>query len=396
VNGDSQVNILMLNYEFPPIGGGTGKVSLSLLRQYANNSELKVDVLTSAPRPGFFKEKFSRNITIYKVGLHKKHLHLWLRREVVEWLIKAQFYYYRLLRKDGYNLVHAFSGFPAGWLCYRSASRLPYIISLQGSSVPGYNTRLGIDYKLLTGLFRRIWSGASVVVANSKGLQKLALEFMSDLDTRAISNGVDTEIFYPSEKQGFSGTLKALTACRLIERKRIDLLVRAVAIVKEAGFDIQLTVAGEGNLLGQLQGLADKLNVADSVFFRGIVSSERMPQLYRDNDIFLMASIREGMSEAMLEAMASGLPVVSARCEGVEELISDNGIVVEQPSPEGFAVAIKRLIQDPQLCESMSFASRKRASFFTWPSIARQYTECYQEVLRSTRGRFTKENSCVL
>jgi len=288
----------MLNYEFPPIGGGAGKAHLSLLRQYAQTSELKVDVLTSAQKPGFFKEKLSENITIYKVGVHKKNLHYWRKIEVIEWLIKAQLQYRKMLQKNSYDLVHAFFGFPTGWLCYRTADKLPYIISLRGSDVPGYNVRLGLDYKLMAGLFRRIWSAAAAVVANSKGLRKLALEFMPGLDIKVIPNGIDTEKFHPSGKQGFAKPIKALAVCRLISRKRIDLLIRAIGRTKELGLNIQLNIVGEGNLMGQLQKLTNELNLADRISFMGRVPAEQMLDVYHDNDIFVMSSAHEGMSNA--------------------------------------------------------------------------------------------------
>ena len=68
------MNILMLNYEFPPIGGGAANAHLRLLEQYAQKDGLHVDVLTSGPKSGFVTDKFSDNIMIYKVGIHKKHL----------------------------------------------------------------------------------------------------------------------------------------------------------------------------------------------------------------------------------------------------------------------------------------------------------------------------------
>jgi len=114
------MKILMLNYEFPPIGGGASQAHLNLLRQYSDIKDLKVHVLTSAPELGFFTERLSDNITIFKVGIHKKELHFWRRSEVVEWLLKAGFHYRRLLRENDYDLAHAFFGFPTGWLCYPS------------------------------------------------------------------------------------------------------------------------------------------------------------------------------------------------------------------------------------------------------------------------------------
>ena len=90
----------MLNYEFPPIGGGAGKAHLCQLNEYTKTNELKIDVLTAAPKPGFTKEQFSDNITIYKVGLHKKNLHFWRKIEVLEWLFKAQHHYRKMLREN--------------------------------------------------------------------------------------------------------------------------------------------------------------------------------------------------------------------------------------------------------------------------------------------------------
>ncbi len=391
----SKLKILMLNYEFPPIGGGAGKAHLCLLKQYADNSKLKVDVLTSAPKPGFVKEKFSENITIYKVGLHKKGLHFWRKVEVIEWLLKAQSYYRRLVRENDYDLVHAFFGFPTGWLCYRTANKLPYIISLRGSDVPGYNIRLGLDYKLMAGLFHKIWSGAAAVVANSDGLRKLALEFMPSLDITIISNGIDAEKFHPPEKQSLTKPIRLLTVCRLISRKRIDLLIKAVSCAKKSGFDIKLNIAGEGNLTGKLRKLARTLDIADSVNFMGRVSSEQMPQLYRNNDIFVMSSTHEGMSNAMLEAMASGLPIITTRCEGVEELIVDNGFIVEQPSDKDIAAAIRLLSQDRQTYNSFSVASRKRAALFTWSSVANQYIKCYRKILKNKKTGLSGGCICV-
>lgn len=355
---------------------------MCLLKQYADRGDMKIDVLTSAPKPGQSQENFSENIKIYKVGLHKKELHFWRRVEVIEWLAKASVHYRRLLRKNQYDLVHAFFGFPTGWLCYQSRDRLPYIISLRGSDVPGYNIRLGLDYKLLAGLFRRIWSSAAAVVANSNGLRRLALEFMPGLDVRVIPNGIDAEKFHPSEKQSITKPIRLLTVCRLIRRKRIDLLIEAVGHARTLGLDVRLNIAGEGNLMEPLKRLANELGVADSVFFMGRVPVEQMPQIYRDSHIFVMSSAHEGMSNAMLEAMASGLPIVTTRCEGVDELIANNGIVVETPQADQIADAIGFLANDKETYVRMAHAARERAALFSWSAVAEQYIRCYQETLR--------------
>ena len=375
------IRLLMLNFEFPPIGGGAANAHYYLLKEYADSKELTIDILTSAPVPGFFEEVFSENINVYKVGLHKKKLHYWRKIEVIEWLLKAGSKYRRMLRRNSYDLVHAFFGFPTGWLCYRTADKLPYIISLRGSDVPGYNIRLGLDYKLTAGLFRKIWSSASAVVANSSGLRNLALKFMPSLDIAIIPNGIDTEKFYPAEMQHHGKPMKLLTVSRLIERKRIDLLIKAVSMAKNAGLDVCLNIAGEGNLGGELRKLSQELNVSERIFFLGRIPSENMPQIYRQNDVFVMSSAHEGMSNAMLEAMASGLPIITTRCEGVEELITDNGIVTERADAESFAEALKILAQGDKSYKQMCTASRTQAEKLSWNTVARQYLDCYNKVL---------------
>jgi glycosyltransferase involved in cell wall biosynthesis len=199
------MKILMLNYEFPPIGGGGGQAHLALLRQYAERQDLDVQVLTSAPKPGLSAEEFAPNIRIYKVGIHKRDLHVWRRGEVMAWLFQAGSFYHGLVRQEKYDLVHAFFGFPTGWLCYRSAKRLPYIISLRGSDVPGANARLKLDYKILGPLvFKPIWRNASALVACSEGLKDRALQFLPSAAIEVIPNGVDLERFHPVQKVGES------------------------------------------------------------------------------------------------------------------------------------------------------------------------------------------------
>ena len=97
-----------------------------------------------------------------------------------------------------------------------------------------------------------------------------------------------------------------------------------------------------------------------------------------------MSSAHEGMSNAMLEAMACGLPIVTTRCEGVEELIADNGVVVEDQGPEAIAAAIIKLAGDPHACEKMALAARKQAEKFSWTAVAQQYLDCYRQIVSSS------------
>ncbi len=370
----------MLNYEFPPIGGGAGQAHLALLRQYADVKDLHVDVLTSKPKPDDLTEEFSRNITIYKVGLHKKKLHFWRKVEVMEWLVKAGLCYRMLLRKNEYDLVHAFFGFPTGWLCYRSAKQLPYIISLRGSDVPGQNARLQLDYKILAPAFRAIWKKAAALIANSQGLKDRALGFMPSVPIEVIPNGVDLERFHPAQNSDEPNRLRLLTVGRLSVTKRIEMLIDAVEILHREGHKLSLTIAGGGKLEQNLKDIISQKELSNVIEITGRIDPEDMPQIYQRSDIFVSASMQEGMSNAMLEAMASGLPIITTRCEGVEELIRENGLVVDEASADAIAKAIKQLVNDLPLCKQMADAARKQAEKYTWNHAAKEYLALYERV----------------
>jgi len=371
---------LMVNYEFPPIGGGAGHAHRCILKEYAGRDDLTVDVLTCAAKPGFHTEKFADNITIYHVGLHKKHLHYWRKIEVIEWLLKASRHYRRLLRNNNYDLAHAFFAFPSGWLCYRTAEELPYIISLRGSDVPGYNARLKLDYKLLGPVFKAIWKRAGLLVACSRGLKNRALRFLPETPVQVVPNGVNLRRFRPSQTRGLGSIPHLLTVGRLSPTKRVEMLIEAVRLLHSENRKVQLTIVGEGARESALRKLVKETHLEYFFIFKRRVDSSRMPELYRQADILVSATMQEGMSNAMLEAMACGLPIVTTKCEGVEELISDNGIVVQQAKPEAIVTALKTVINDEKLYDTMCVAARKNAQKFGWRRTAAEYRRYYNQI----------------
>jgi glycosyltransferase involved in cell wall biosynthesis len=374
------MKILILNYEFPPIGGGGGVANQQLLKRFAGMENLYIDFLTSDSKPGLKKEQFAENINIYKVGIHKKDLHLWTRAEVVEWLIKAGFQYKKLLRDNDYQLAHAFFGFPTGWLSYRKADKLPYIISLRGSDVPGSNARLKLDYKMLAPVFRSIWKKASLLVACSNGLKERALRFMPSANIEVVPNGIDLDIFHPPTDKNRSETIRLLTVGRLSVTKRVEMLIDAVEILNKQEIKIHLTVAGGGKMESILKAIVNQKNIGDIVEITGRIDSKDMPDVYRKSDIFVSASMQEGMSNAMLEAMASGLPIITTTCEGVEELIKDNGIIVKNDNAESIAESVKLLMTDEILYGKMKSAALKQVEKFSWESASEQYLSLYKKV----------------
>ena len=106
------MKILMLNHEYPPIGGGGGYAGRNILRQFAGRSDIELDVVVSRPQPPIVIEKFAENITLYRVGVRKKAMQFWTRLEMIQWMAKAYRIHKKLLQQNQYDLAHAFFGFP--------------------------------------------------------------------------------------------------------------------------------------------------------------------------------------------------------------------------------------------------------------------------------------------
>jgi glycosyltransferase involved in cell wall biosynthesis len=195
-----------------------------------------------------------------------------------------------------------------------------------------------------------------------------------------IPNGVDTDCFSPAQTEQQSQNIRLITVGRLSVTKRVEILIDAIDVLNKQGCKVSLKIVGGGQLLQKLKQIVTEKNLDNIIELTGRIDTEEMPQIYRQNDIFISASKLEGMSNAMLEAMASGLPIIAARCEGTEELIAENGLVIENATAEEFAKAIKRLIDDRQLRSQMSIAAKKQAEKFTWGRIAEQYLKIYERV----------------
>jgi glycosyltransferase involved in cell wall biosynthesis len=376
------MRVLMLNNEFPPLGGGTGVINYHLLRQMSAHDGLHVDLVTSSrTRRTYETETFAPRITIYRVPVGNKNIHHSSNPELLTYTWRGLLLCRRLLRRHRYDLSFAFAGVPAGAISYalKTIARLPYLISLQGPDVPGFEARYNYLYPALKPILRRIWSGAAVVTASSKEHQRLAHQTMPDLEIPVIPNGVDTRTFRPANGPRRAPEVNIVCVGRLIERKGQHHLLRAFADAHaQCNSPITLTLVGTGDAEDSLHCVANDLGVADAVTFTGFVPRNDMPAVYRQADIFVLPSQNEGMSIALLEAMASGLPVVvTDTAGGTAELVEHevNGYVVPWADVLALTRALAMLVHDKEGRFHMGCNSRRMVKPFSWSVLTRKYLE---------------------
>ena len=128
--------------------------------------------------------------------------------------------------------------------------------------------------------------------------------------------------------------------------------------------------------------LIDELNISDKVDFKGWMKLEDIPDIYRDADVFLLPSVMEGMPSVVLQAMASGLPIIGSKVEGFSEVLEDgiNGFCIEYGDYKNLANSIHKLISSVDLREQMSKKSIEKANKFSWESISKQYLSLYENM----------------
>ncbi len=378
------MNILMLNYEYPPLGGGAGIATRNILERFRGDDSLNVDLVTSSSGPASL-EKFSDNINIHYLDINKKggRLHSQSQVDLLNYSVRALEYSRDLMEKKEYDIVHAFFGVPCGFIAMMLGK--PFIISLRGSDVPFHNPRFRVmDILVFSWLSRIVWKRAERVIANSETLRTSANRVMPGRKIEVIPNGADTEAFSPSGEQRKDDEFRILYAGRLGTVKNVLGLVRAFSIIKRQrpSGRFKLWIAGDGGLKGQMEADVRAEGIESDVKFFGIVPNKDMPDIYRSADVFILPSVNEGMSVAMLEAMSSGLPVICSESAASGVAAGDCGAIIKKGTPEEIAEAVLAVFDAPGNARAaFSRASRRRAGMFSWKNTADNYKKIYRDVI---------------
>jgi glycosyltransferase involved in cell wall biosynthesis len=295
----------------------------------------------------------------------------------------------KLLKSTKYDLEHFFFSLPTGILSVSPfrQRKLPYIVSLRGSDVPGYdlfNQKLEKVHKLLLPLTKSIWRNASAVVALSQGLKDIAVKAAPAQEIDIISNGIEVDHFYPAvraeKKPG--EPLKLITVSRLLERKGIHHLLEAIA--KPTPLPVTLTIVGTGSYEDKLRKTCTELGLDDRVKFTGFIRRDELPELYRQHDVFTLPSQTESFGLVFAEAMSCGLPILGTFVGGIPELVRHeiDGILVNPAQPGEIRESLETMLNNPEKTIAMGLAARQRIEEkYAWRIIAEQYLECYQKVI---------------
>ncbi|MFQ6102748.1 MAG: glycosyltransferase [Candidatus Glassbacteria bacterium] len=323
------------------------------------------DAIIYCPSP--FSLGFMKSQAYYLT--RKPHLYLWLYiyialrhgRKVMTMLktllfLPVAFHYARLIEEHGVSLVHAGMS--------RYAATYALIIS-RITGLPFSFTMHGPKSFLRGAMHREKMKRARFVTTISEFNRNLLGEYTDGAGLEkihVIRVGIDIDKFPFRHPSGKTNGLSVLSVARLDMDKGLDYLIRAVAGLQGKIEGLSLTLVGDGPARGYLEQLTGELGVRSKVHFAGALEHDEVVKEYRKADAFVLPSFWEGIPVVLIEAMASGVPVVATRITGIPELISDgqNGILVRAGESEALASALLTLYENPSLRERFSLSSRKK------------------------------------
>jgi glycosyltransferase involved in cell wall biosynthesis len=268
------------------------------------------------------------------------------------------------------------SGIPA--LISKKLLKLPYAVWGQGSDVylPTWTIKLSS---------KTIIKNADSVFALTKNMKKV-MQAIYNREITVIPTGIDIEDYADRSRGIEKETGKIiLFVGRLNQVKGVQYLLRAMKIVYEALPYARLILVGDGEERKNLEYLSDTLGIRDCVNFIGAIPFERTYEIsdYMDKaDVFVLPSLSEGLGTVILEAMASGLPVVATRVGGIPDILEDgvNGYLVEPGDFQDMAKKITLLLENQTLRHQLSEQNRKKAEGYLWKNIVNHLERIYLEI----------------
>lgn len=287
----------------------------------------------------------------------------------------------RLLRGE-YDVVHGHTFLPAV-PTYLSGglTDAATVFTVHGTALP---SGIGRDESMIAGVKRRIekqfvlgFDYDAVISVNDEHVD--LLETHHDA-VRPITNGVDLERFDVDVER----TQDVLFLGRLAPKKRVSDLISAFAQIEDEFPESTLRIVGTGPKRNALERHAATLGVTDRVSFEGRSPDEAIPQYYASARAYVLPSVWEGHPLTILEAWASGTPVIASSVEGIEEFVDHErtGYLVPPKSPGELADALRFVLQNPQTAREWGQNARELVEAeYSWESVADRTNELYRDIV---------------
>jgi 1,2-diacylglycerol 3-alpha-glucosyltransferase len=289
------------------------------------------------------------------------------------------------------DVIHAHSFFGIGLeaiLC-GTVLRLP-VIGTNHTTIAGFGPHIPISVGRASAYVTWFYNRCAYVTAPSRSV----FDELEPIGLRrprlVVSNPIDTDLFTPVRAEDlaalrtkFGLSRPTITyAGRLGPEKNIEVLIRAIAVLRDRGVAADMAIAGHGSHERILRSLAADLDIGDRIKFLGTLPQIELAGLLRVSDAFAIMSMSETQSMVLLQAMSSGVPVVAARTRALPEFVGPaNGVLVDPHDPAEIADALGELLASPDRRRLLGSGGRKSAEKYGVETVTDEWETLYRSVL---------------
>ena len=360
----------------PGFGGGAERALINLAKRV--NREKYKPIVCCVTRGGPSVEELKEaNIPIYILGKKSK-----IDISVLFKLIK-------IIRKEKISIIHTYMFTSNMWGRLAAIlSRVPVIITSEQAL--SYHEKEEW-YHIFIDKFLSFFTDKITAVSPEVAESVVKKEGISPKKIKVIFNGVelnkfDRKIDVYSKKRELGLDPSFLTigiVGSLTPVKRIDLFLRIASLVLKVKPQVQFVIVGEGVLLDNLEKLAIQLKIKEKVFFLGGKNREEIPQIFKIMDIYVLTSKSEGLPTVLIEAGASGVPVVSFDVGGVRNIVIDGktGFLIPSGNLELMTEAIIKLLDNSSKREEMGREAKEYVKKFDVSEMVKNTESLYEELI---------------
>ncbi|MEM2130930.1 MAG: glycosyltransferase family 4 protein [Candidatus Woesearchaeota archaeon] len=391
------MKILVLNYEFPPLGGGSSPITKDLAIEISK--ENKIDLITMNFNGLKKQEAINENFFVYRVNCFRTKKEKSTFLEMLSFLMPAYLKAKELIKKSikenkKYDLIHCHFIFPTGIIAYliKKKFKIPYIITSHGSDVPNYNPdRFKLLHFLLKPFWKKILNESEKIICPSERLKKLIL-FSQDNKKKDITEKkivvIPNALNLTKRKINLEKKEKIiLYAGRLFQRKGVQYLINAFDLLNTSNTkkskDWKLFISGDGDYKKELEKIANKTKSKNKIKFLGWLDKESLYKLYEKSSIFVLPSSEESFGMVLIEAMMFGNAIITTKATGTEEVVYNSGLLInkdEKIIEKELKEKLESLINDKLLLNNYQKKSLTRAQNFSLSKISKKYIYEFENI----------------